>query len=149
MRLMSSSRKWHCSKWQRSSARGLNNWSFVSGGVGSVQPQSKNFLLDRGSTNPRSRDELTPATDAYNPLFACDCAFVVQLVACRLGPERFFFLWRLMLYWFIKSSSCARFRQNQSLSRHTANDRVCLTHMYGPAVRCKKTSPSGGCAVLH
>src|SRR6516164_379518 len=21
--------------------------------------------------------------------------------------------------------------------------------MYGPAVRCKKTSPSGGCAVLH
>jgi hypothetical protein len=24
-----------------------------------------------------------------------------------------------------------------------------LTPMYGPAVRCKKTSPSGGCAVLH
>ena len=70
MRLMSSSRKWPCSKWQRSSARGLNNWSFVSGGVGSVQPQSKNFLLDRGSTNPRSRDELTQLrthTTHYSP----------------------------------------------------------------------------------
>jgi hypothetical protein len=76
---------------------------------------------DHGTNSPQLRTHTTH----YSPVIA---PLSFNWSPCRLGPERFFFLWRLMLYWFIKSSSCVRFRQNQTLSRHTANDRVCLTH---------------------
>src|SRR5215813_5241670 len=41
--------------------------------------------------------------------------------------------------------------QYRTRSGHWLGDGVmsAFDPMYGPAVRCKKTSPSGGCAVLH
>ena len=40
---------------------------------------------DCGSTKPRSLDELTPASDAYNPLFA------VIIASLQIRPKRSFF----------------------------------------------------------
>jgi hypothetical protein len=49
-----------------------------------------------GVDQPTITGRIHPASDAYNLLFACDCAFVDQLIATQTRAPSAFFLWWLV-----------------------------------------------------